>query len=163
MPEISSEYEATLAGMSDSDFSALVARVRPPGFTDQLRTAASKFVSGERLDAFISVANLKAFAAENGDIDEDRVAAYLTRLFGQPTTGNSSSRNGYRWGQHASALPGSPPGAAGRDEARRRNAARGYVAGAEETPAAASGVAAGSGFGSGGKAEAQRRRAARGA
>ena len=118
MTELDPQVEQQLAALSSEDFAALVARVRPPSFTDQLKAAASRFISGERLDAFVAGANLKAFVSENGDIDEEKVAANLTTLFGQRSNGNGS---GYRhWGQHGGPPPRSRPGEGGRAEAERR-------------------------------------------
>jgi hypothetical protein len=186
MTELDPQVEQQLAALSSEDFAALVARVRPPSFTDQLKAAASRFISGERLDAFVAGANLKAFAYENGDIDEAKVAANLTTLFGQPGNGNNGS--GYRdWGQHgaprsdqhratkagpkrrpapsATARLGLRPGA----EALRRMTSGVENAGAAEARrrAAQRGSVAGGreqmqenngGFGAGGRAEAARRR-----
>lgn len=132
MTELDPQVEQQLAALSSEDFAALVARVRPPSFTDQLIAAASKFISGERLDAFVAGANPKAFAAENGDIDEAKVTAHLTTLFGQP---NGQQQSGHRsWGQTSSPPPLRFPGDGGREEAARR-AGREFVAGGQESSA----------------------------
>jgi hypothetical protein len=58
----------------------------PRGRRDQLKAAASKHISGERLEAFVSAANLRAFTSENGDIDEQKVTNYVTTLFPPPAS-----------------------------------------------------------------------------
>src|ERR1700681_2700055 len=74
--------EQRLADMSDADWAALSARVRPPSSSAQLKEIAGKVLSGDQLNSFVSVADPKAFAGDNGDIDESRVMGHLTALFG---------------------------------------------------------------------------------
>jgi hypothetical protein len=106
--------EQRLADMSDADFAALTARVRPPTSARQLKDIASKFISGSQLDAFVKVVDPKVFANETGDVDEGRVAGHLTALLG------------------AGSSPASP-GAGGRAEAAKRF---GTAAGGDSVPAA---------------------------
>jgi len=61
--------------MTAADWDVLVARLRAPDQADAFRTAAAKFVDGDRLEAVCAVANLSACVADDGEIDEARVAS----------------------------------------------------------------------------------------
>jgi hypothetical protein len=76
-------FEQRLADLSDVDWQALTERVRPPTSAAQLREIAGKVISGDKLDAFVKVADPKAFASENGDIDPTKVQQYVGTMFGQ--------------------------------------------------------------------------------
>jgi hypothetical protein len=65
------------------------------------------------LDAFVSAANPKAFAAENGDVSEERVMGHLTALYAT----NAATPN---YGQGS----GKPPGVKAGDNARAALAKR---------------------------------------
>ena len=82
MPDLDPVFEQKLADLSDVDWAALTARVRPPSSAAQLKEIAGKVITGDQLEAFVSVANLKSLAGENGDIDEDKVMGTLTGMFG---------------------------------------------------------------------------------
>jgi hypothetical protein len=75
-------FEQRLADLSDVDWQALTERVRPPTSAAQLREIAGKVISGDQLDAFVKVADPKAFATENGDIDPTKVQQYVGTMFG---------------------------------------------------------------------------------
>jgi hypothetical protein len=109
MVKLEPAVEQQLADLSDDDWRALSARVRPPTSTQQLRDVASQVLSGDQLDSFMAYADPKRLAGENGDIDEQRVMGHLTALFG---TGQRSGAPQY--GQHSGQPPAGRPG----DEAR---------------------------------------------
>jgi hypothetical protein len=102
MAELDPQTEQCLADMSNEDFAALTARVRPPTSTQQLRDIAGKVLEGSALDSFVAVADPKKFAAENGDVDEEKVMGHMTAIFaaGQPQQRRD-------WGQSSTA--GGPP------------------------------------------------------
>lgn len=117
MSDFDPVLEQRLADLSDVDWAALTARVRPPSSTQQLREIAGKVLSGPQLDAFVDVANLKAFADDNGDIQEDRVMGALTGMFGITADGGPQHQD---FGQHRPAPPHPFPGERGAAEAARR-------------------------------------------
>lgn len=80
----------------------------------QLRAAASQVITGEQLDGWLEDANPSNYVNESGEIDETRVIAKLTALFGAPKV---PQRN---WGQHGTTPPGETPGAGGIAEAEKR-------------------------------------------
>jgi hypothetical protein len=126
MPDLEPAVEQKLADMDDADFSALIARVRPPSSAAQLRDIAGKVITGDQLEAFVSVANLKAFATENGDIDEGKVMGALTGMFGITP---ESSPHHQDFGQHRPPPPMPGPGDRGKAEAQKRfGPTGGYVA-----------------------------------
>jgi hypothetical protein len=108
--ELDPQTEQTLADMSDEDWSALTARVRPPTSRNQLRDIASKHVPGDQLESFLAIASPKAFANEIGDIDESKVQHHANRLFGP-----NEPQQQHQWGQHSS---GGAPGKQRGDDVR---------------------------------------------
>jgi hypothetical protein len=117
MPDIEPSLEQRLADLSDVDWAALTARVRPPSSAAQLKEIAGKLISGDKLDAFVKVANLKALADENGDISEDKVAGALTGMFGAVPDGGPQHHD---FGQHRPPPPQPGPGDRGKAEAAKR-------------------------------------------
>jgi hypothetical protein len=110
-------FEQKLADLSDVDWQALTERVRPPTSAAQLREIAGKVISGDKLEAFVKVADPKAFASENGDIDPAKVQQSIGTLFGTvPDTGPRHQN----FGQHTPPPPLPGPGARGAAEAARR-------------------------------------------
>ena len=142
MPDLEPAVERALSELSDEDWSALTARVRPPTSAAQLRDVAGKLIAGDRLEAFVAVADLKALAAENGDIDETKVTQAVTTLFGLPHNNTHED-----FGQFRQPPPMPGPGEAGRAEAQRRFATAGGHTQTRPTPQA----------GAGGRREAERR------
>jgi hypothetical protein len=117
MSDLDPVFEQRLADLSDADWQALTARVRPPTSAAQLKEVAGKVISGEQLDAFVQVANLKAFANENGDIDETRVMGVLTGMFGVVPDGGPQHSD---FGQNRPPPPQPGPGERGAAEAAKR-------------------------------------------
>lgn len=115
MPEIPPETEAQLAGLSESEWAALSARVRAPDTREQLRTAAAEVLSGDALDAYVESVDLSKFTGENGEIDGTKVKGRLTALFGTTQRPN--------WGQVGTTPPGLGPGESGLIEAEQRRIA----------------------------------------
>ena len=117
MGELPPDFEQHLADLSDIDWSALTARVRPPSSATQLREIAGKVIDGDKLEAFVQVANVKAFATDNGDIDEGKVRTVLAGMFGTiPAAGPPHAD----FGQHQPPPPQPGPGERGAAEAQRR-------------------------------------------
>jgi hypothetical protein len=117
MPDLDPNLEQRLADLSDVDWSALTARVRPPSSAAQLKDIAGKVIEGDKLDAFVNVANLKALADENGDISEDKVMGALTGMFGVVPDGGPRHED---FGQHRPSPPQPGPGERGAAEAAKR-------------------------------------------
>jgi hypothetical protein len=109
MSELDPVVEQRLADMSAEEFAALTARVRPPTSSQQLKNIAGKVLSGDALNAFVSVANPKAFAGENGDVDESKVMGHLTAMFAS-----------HQGAQASGPTPAGKLGSAGKAEAARR-------------------------------------------
>jgi hypothetical protein len=122
MSDFDPVFEQRLADLSDVDWQALIERVRPPTSAAQLREIAGKVISGDKLDAFVKVADPKAFASENGDIDPAKVQQYVGTMFGPGTAGSTPKS-----------------GAGGRAEAAKRFGGKQP----ESAPAPAAGVHAG--------------------
>jgi hypothetical protein len=140
MPDFDPVLEQKLADLSDVDWAALTARVRPPSSSAQLREIAGKVITGDQLEAFVNVANVKALAGSNGDIDEAKVMGALTGMFGVSPETSPPHEN---FGQYSPPPPMPGPGDCGRAEAAKRFGANGEnVQGAR---------------GGGGRAEAERR------
>jgi hypothetical protein len=117
MSDFDPVLEQKLADLSDVDWQALTARVRPPTSTQQLKEIAGRVIDGDKLDAFVKVANLKAFADENGDINEERVMGALTGMFGVVPDGGPPHQD---FGQNTPRPPQPGPGERGAAEAARR-------------------------------------------
>ncbi|TDO18141.1 hypothetical protein EV580_1323 [Mycobacterium sp. BK086] len=79
----------------------------------------------EKRDAFMAGTDPKLFVGETGELDEAKVMAHLTTLFGAPAAGGGQQQQQYDWGQGGNGsgpLPDSKPGDGGRAEAERRRA-----------------------------------------
>jgi hypothetical protein len=117
MTDLDPSLEQRLADLSDVDWAALTARVRPPSSAAQLKEIAGRVLTGQQLDAFVSVADPKKFAAENGDVDESRVMGHLTAMFGAVPDGGPQYQD---FGQHRPPPPQPGPGDRGKAEAAKR-------------------------------------------
>jgi hypothetical protein len=74
--------------------------------TEQLKTVASRVLSGDQLAAFLAVADAKRLVDADGNIDADKVSGSLRTLYGiaeRPQTPAAAPQ----WGQH-SGPPGPP-------------------------------------------------------
>jgi hypothetical protein len=110
MAELDPAVEQQLAELSDDAWRSLSARVRPPTSSDQLKSIAAKHIPEDQLPTFMAIANVKAFADENGNIDEAKVQHHASTLFGA-----GAPQQQRQWGQHSSGGgPGKQPG----DDAR---------------------------------------------
>ncbi|MGH8328583.1 MAG: hypothetical protein ACRET2_17685 [Steroidobacteraceae bacterium] len=115
-------------GMSEEDFRTFVVQVRPPNSVEQLKGAAANVLSGDQLDAFLSVADPKAFDGEDGDIDDEKVVGRLTamfgtgeqRQFGRGERGRAEAARRFGGQSSGARPPDDGPGAGGRAEAARR-------------------------------------------
>jgi hypothetical protein len=138
--DLDPQTEQTLADMSDADWRALSARVRPPTSSQQLREMAGKVLEPDQLETFMAVANPKAFANEIGDVDEATLTGHLTRLFGasdpqqpQPQPPQQS------WGQSTGQPTGKERGDHGRAALEKRHG----VGRDSNQPSAGAGIAPG--------------------
>ena len=128
MAELDPAVEQQLADLSDQDWSALTARVRPPTSREQFKSVAARVLKDEgQLNSFLSIANPKAFVSENGDVDEAKLTSHLTTLFGAGEP--PQQRN---WGQ----TTGQPAGHTRGDNAREALRARHNVGGDTQPGAA---------------------------
>lgn len=112
--ELSPEIERHLAGLSDTEWSALSARLRAPDTTEQLRTAAGKVLSGDALESFMALADVSKFADEHGQITENTVIGKLTAIFG------GQQQAPVQYGQHSGGVGGPQPGDRARSELAKR-------------------------------------------
>ncbi len=104
MAELNPQTEQTLADMSDEDWSALSARVRPATSAQQLKDIAATVIRDkDQLNAFMAIADPKRLAKPNGDIDPEMVSRHATVFFG------------------ASNPPGPAPGDIARAELEKRH------------------------------------------
>lgn len=131
--ELDPAFEQQLAELSDDDWRSLSARVRPPTSSEQLKTIAAKHISEDQLPTFMAIANVKAFADENGNVDEAKVQHHAARLFGavdpqqQGTTTN--------WGQSTGQPAGKQRGDDGRAALAKRHGIK-----ADGQPGAGAGI-----------------------
>lgn len=109
--------EEYLAELPDAEFASLTARVRPPASADQLRTAAAEHIDGDRLEAFLKVANKSAFLNDQGDIDPAKVQQSIGGLFGISAPPDPAHQN---FGQNTPHPPMPGAGERGAAEAARR-------------------------------------------
>lgn len=82
MPELPDEIEQQLASMSDADWDILTAKLRAPDRAEAFRDTASKWISGDRLDAVCSITNASLYVDAEGNIDAAKVEKQLRALFG---------------------------------------------------------------------------------
>lgn len=113
MGQLDPAVEQQLANLSDTEWSALSARVRAPDGVEGLRAAASQYLSGGALDSFVRCSDVAAFADESGQIDAGKVANYMRAAFGSPPATDTGQGN--EWGQSR--------GENGRDAAETRHGA----------------------------------------
>lgn len=98
---------------------AAKAELMPQLLAANVRAIASAVISGDQLASFMSIVNPAAFTGADGQIDESKVTAALTGMFGAQT----SQAPAQRWqnaGQFASPPPPGRPGGGGLAEAARR-------------------------------------------
>jgi hypothetical protein len=119
MAELDPAFEQQLADLTDEDWRSLSARVRPPTSSEQLKTVAAKHIPEDQLPTFMAIANVKAFADENGNVDESKVQQLAGTLFGarepqqQPRWG--------RGGRRSEFAPGQQPGMDARTALEKRH------------------------------------------
>jgi hypothetical protein len=135
MAELDPAFEQQLADLSDDDWRSLSARVRPPTSSEQLKAIAAKHISEDQLPTFMAIANVKAFADENGNIDEAKVQHHASTLFGAGEP--AQPRN---WGQGSA--PGGPNKQPG-DDARTTLRKRHGVKSSTDQPAAGAQISPG--------------------
>lgn len=90
----------------------------------QVKSIASQIISGDRLDAFMSIANPSALLGEDGKVDETRVMGTLTAMYGDTATVPQTGLRHQNFGQFAPPPPRSNPGSAGAAEAAKRFGAK---------------------------------------
>jgi len=118
MAELDPAFEQQLAELSDADWRSLSARVRPPTSSEQLKSIAARHIPEDQLKTFMAIANVKAFADENGNIDEAKVQTHANRLFGAIEPQQQGKQANYGQGN------GQPPGRQPGDDARSALAKR---------------------------------------
>lgn len=69
--------------MSESDWAALVAKIRPPDLTEEYREIAAEVIPEDKLDLVMHYAKVDAFVTGDGHIDADRLRAALQTIFGR--------------------------------------------------------------------------------
>lgn len=85
----------------------------------QVKSIASSVIQGDKLNAFIALANPSACLGDDGQVDESKVMGYLTAMYGEP----EKPSNNQRWqnfGQFAPPPPAGKPGSLGKAEAEKR-------------------------------------------
>ncbi|WP_139334570.1 hypothetical protein [Mycobacterium colombiense] len=119
MVELPDEVEQQLASMSDADWDVLVAKVRAPDQAEAFRDTASKWISGDRLDAVCAITTTSLYLDDDGNIDAGKVERQLRALFDDIPAAPA----GPRWQNHGQFAPEPPtpwPGDNGNAEAQRR-------------------------------------------
>lgn len=89
----------------------------------QVKSIASQIIQGDRLEAFMRIANPASMLGEDGQVDETAVMGTLTAMYG--TT--QSQPAGPRWqnfGQHSPPPPPAKPGLGGQAELQKRFGAK---------------------------------------
>jgi hypothetical protein len=84
----------------------------------KVQAIASQIVSGDKLNAFMELADTSKLLGTDGQVDETKVMGFLTAMYGTVTP-----TNGPRWqnsGQFTQPPPRANPGAAGAAEAQKR-------------------------------------------
>jgi hypothetical protein len=135
MTEVPPDVEQHLAAMTPEEWDVFTAKVRPPDHSEAFREVASKWISGDRLNAVTGFVRHSEFLNDDGDMDPGKVEQVLRGLFddiprrgpahqnfGQYTPGDSQSG--------AVVLPTDPhAGQRGAAEAQKRFEGNGgYVA-----------------------------------
>ncbi|WP_370499764.1 hypothetical protein NWT09_22130 [Mycolicibacterium sp. jd] len=67
--------------MSEADWSAFTARVRPPDLTEEYREIAATVLPPDILNDFMPYARIDAFLTDDGHIDADRLRTTLQKFF----------------------------------------------------------------------------------
>lgn len=81
MPELSPEIEEELRNMSESDWAALIAKVRPPDLTEEYREIAATMLNADGFDLCMQYAKIDAFVTDDGHIDAPRLRDALRNVF----------------------------------------------------------------------------------
>jgi hypothetical protein len=87
----------------------------------QVKSIASQVIQGDKLNAFMALADPSKCVGADGQIDETVVMGFLTAMYADAAT--ATPPPGQRWqnaGQFAPPPPGAKPGAAGQAEAAKR-------------------------------------------
>jgi hypothetical protein len=104
---------------SESARAAAAAEYLPQIQQLQVKSIASQIIQGEKLDAFLMIPPA-TFVADDGTIDEAKVSALLTSMYGDAGTVPPTGPRHQNFGQFAPPPPGAKPGAAGSAEANKR-------------------------------------------
>lgn len=81
MPELSPDIEEELRNMSEADWAAFTARIRPPDLTEEFREIAAEIIPAHHLDEWMGYAKIDAFVTNDGSLDATRLRATLRTLF----------------------------------------------------------------------------------
>lgn len=87
MPELSPETEEELRNMTEADWAALIARVRPPDLTEEYREIAASVLTPDAFDWCMQYAKIDAFVTDDGHIDADRLRKALRKAFSNHLNG----------------------------------------------------------------------------
>lgn len=119
MAKLPDEIEQQLRGMTSDEWDALTARLRAPDDAEAFRESASRFISGDRLDAVCAITTPSLYLGEDGSIDAAKVERQLRALFDDLPRAQSQAR-WQNFGQSAAPPPEPAPGDLGNAEARKR-------------------------------------------
>jgi hypothetical protein len=86
----------------------------------QVKSIASQIISGDKLAAFMSIANPAALVGEDGQVDETRVMGTLTAMYGADPQPGQRQPQWQNFGQYTPPPPAQKAGAGGAAEAAKR-------------------------------------------
>jgi len=99
MVELSADVEQQLRDLSQSEWSVLEARLRPPDLPEQVRSYLAQHLAEDQVDTAMGIIDSSKFAGEQGQFDEQKMQQHMgffdARIGGQ--------RN---WGQGHGQQPG---------------------------------------------------------
>jgi hypothetical protein len=120
MPEIPPDVEQALADMGPAEWDVLVSKVRAPDDAAAFRDTASKWISGDRLNAVCEIINTSLYLDSEGNIDAAKVERQLRAMFDDIPPASPAGPRWQNQGQFTPAPPMPGPGDRGRAEVQKR-------------------------------------------
>jgi hypothetical protein len=85
MVELSPDVEAQLAALSESEWSALSAKLRAPDNEERFREIACTILPSTTVELWASALDFSKFTDDEGRLDEQRVLDHLAIFHGAPS------------------------------------------------------------------------------
>lgn len=86
----------------------------------QVKSIASQVIQGDKLNAFMAIADPSKLVGADGAVDETMVISTLTAMYGDAPAPQNAGQRWQNFGQHSPPPPRGAPGAAGSAEAAKR-------------------------------------------